>query len=110
MQDETLLKVLRILRQADEAELSVISDTVRKQYRALAAQRTDDAIASIKPGDIVVLTNLKPKYLNGLHAEVLERWGPKFKVLVQPGADPRVNKRFAGCPVIPGSCLRKVNP
>lgn len=85
-----------------DAELDEISNAISQRKKLTRSQNTAMAMATIKIGDIVVLKNLSPKYVNGLKAEVKGKKRTKLSVQLVDGPV----GRFSGGPVnVPASCV-----
>lgn len=87
-----------------DSELDELSEVIRQRKKLTRSQNTALAMATIKVGDIVVLKNLSPKYVNGLKAEVIEKKRTKCAVKLVDGAV----GRFSGRVTVPASCMEKV--
>lgn len=108
MKTETLDKVVRLIGQASTEELMILSDSINSRHRHLKNMEAVHNRQTLKVGSRVKLKNLKPKYLNGTKAVVLEVKGDKgFLVELEPNADPRAFRRFGNKPIVPANCLQE---
>lgn len=89
-----------------DAHLDDVFDTVIQRRQILKAQATNLVRAIITVGaDITITGNINPKYLNGVHATVVEiRDGHIFVVLgnMKPGPKFRKGMKVG----IPASCIK----
>jgi len=86
-----------------DADLDGISDALRERKKLKKSKTSALNMATIAVGDIVVLRNLKPKYVNGLRAKVVGKKRTKLEVELE-----RPVGRFSGIVTVPVSCLDKV--
>ncbi len=63
--------------------LNVMRDAIRTREEIVARRVAD----SVEIGDTVVLTKLRPKYLSGLKAAVIDKHGQKITVKIDTDAD-----------------------
>lgn len=108
MKPDTLDKVLTLISRANEGELEQINLQLRLRYEALRAQRTTNALRTIKVGDEVRITNIKPRYLTGLRGKVTGLRGTKFIIDLDNPIVGR-SRRFHRGIIIPATCLQKVS-
>jgi hypothetical protein len=86
-------------------QLDEILDACYQRKKLTRDQNTAMAMATIKVGDVVVLKNLRPKYINGLKGKVVEKKRTKISVELHTGQD---TGRFGRRVTCPASCLEKV--
>ena len=96
--------VEQIINGDHDAELQSIVEAVRERKKLNRSKNTAIAMVSMKVGDIVVLKNLSPKYVNGLKAKIVEKKRTKFAVTLVDGSV----GRFSGRVTVPASCMEKV--
>ena len=97
--------VERIMNGEFDNELKDISFWIGQRNKALRLKTTAKAMVEIKVGDIVVLRNLKPQYVNGLTAKVTGKMRTKLTVEIEDG---QYTGRFGRKVTVPASCLDKV--
>lgn len=95
----------RIINGELDKELAQISEAIRQRKISTRYQATALAMVEMKVGDVVVLKNLNPKYINGLRGKILEKKRTKISVLLDEGQD---TGRFGRRVTCPASCLEKV--
>jgi len=91
--------VADIISGKHDAELDEIINAVSQRKKLTRSQNVAMAMATIKIGDIVVLKNLSPKYVNGLKAEVKGKKRTKLSVELVDGPV----GRFGGIVTVPAS-------
>jgi hypothetical protein len=101
-----LTDALNFVSQADHAEL----DAIMSAWKLRRTQLGHLQLAQLKPGDMVELHGLSPKYLNGVRATVQRLSGTKVIV----GFDPddfsamRARQRFGTSCTVPTTAVRPV--
>lgn len=77
-------------------------DEVLEFLRARKQYLSDKAASALRPGDRVVIRNIKPRYLNGMVGHVRGRMAGKIEVELdqQPRGD-----RFGKVLIFPASCV-----
>ena len=73
--------------------------TQREEYLAQAVG------SSLRPGDTVTLKDLRPKYLNGLTAEIVRVNRTRAVVRFDETSKVKARKYGRGTPTVPFSCL-----
>jgi hypothetical protein len=106
----TLQDVLAFIGTADENEITAVFETARARSKGLRTIRAAEAKATLRPGDRVRLTNLRPQYVNGATGTVADTGGVGGKVLVtlDDNVDGRVRARFGPSIRVPASALLAV--
>ena len=99
-----LSEVLDFIEAADERELKMILQSYGVGVRRMQADKARQLRGTLKKGDTVVFKSIKPKYLIGVQAEVLE---------VLPGDKARVDmgrpiRRYGRIVTAPFSTMSKV--
>lgn len=89
--------------EADEAELRAILAAYSTGVRRTRALKVRNIRAELQEGDTIIFSAIKPKYLIGQQAKVLEILGDKAKVdMGQPV------RRYSRIVTVPLSCIKKV--
>jgi len=90
-----------------DADLAAINDMVRQRTKDIRTANARLAVATTEPGDTVEITGgLRPAYLVGLTAEVIETNRTRLVVRMENTAKAR---RFAGAQVtVPANCTKVV--
>jgi len=86
-----------------DGELDSIKEALRQRRKLKSSQKTAMAMITINVGDIVVLKNLTPKYVNGERAKVVKKNRTKFQVKLDKPVG-----RFGTLVTVPASCLDRV--
>jgi hypothetical protein len=110
MKDETLRKVLKLVEGANEAEASMIQNALLRGSRVRREVKTQEALLQIKPGDVIRLRGMKPKYLDQTRCTVLDSLPSegKFRVeMINP--DPRALRRWNRIVTLPASCVIRLD-
>lgn len=106
MKDETLRKVLKLVEGATEAEASMILNAYNRGSRVRRELKVQEALLEIKPGDIVRLRGMKPKYLDHTRCTVLDSMPSKGKFRVEMiNPDPRALRRWSRIVTLPANCV-----
>lgn len=101
--------LLEFIYSAGEDDLRIITDAVNARRESLRKRKTQEMLRTLRVGDKVTLTNVKPKYLIGTGGTIIERRGTKFVVELDDYADKRAIARFGGRPICPPTILQKMN-
>lgn len=109
MKGETYEKLLKLIANADEVELAGIVEVITARRRTLAHARTVATLKELHPGARVRLRGLKPKYLNGTHATVLDIISPKKIRVELINPDPRGVRRFGHNPICSPELLEVID-
>jgi ribosomal protein L21E len=88
-----------------DGELSEITEAIRQRKKLNSSKNTAKAMATIKVGDVVVLRNLSPKYINGCTGKVMSKKRTKFAVRLDDG---QYTGRFGLNVNVPATCIDKV--
>lgn len=110
MKDETLTKVLALIGKASDSEVKAMQQALILRQKTLQRAEAIKNEALLQPGDMVRLKGLKPRYLNGVIGEIIDRHPKGFSVQLTQGTTGMTSRRFDGTrPVIvPANCMEKV--
>ena len=108
-QPTTLLDVGQFILRADDDDINAIVGLINDRRKMLKIEQQATAKATFMVGDIVELTGLSPKYMNGERVIIRSMIGAKFKVVLAEGSGHRAVTRFGrGEFSAPSQCLRAV--
>jgi hypothetical protein len=103
--EDSMSLLSEIISGTHDAELGSLSDAIHERKKLKRSQETATAMATIRVGDVVVLKNLRPKYINGLKGKVVSKARSKISVRLNDGQN---TGRFGQSVTCPASCLDKV--
>jgi hypothetical protein len=94
----------------DDEQLDAVFAAAKTRASFLRSVAKQQALATIKVGDIVKLDGLRPKYLNGMTGMIRSRKGDKFEVTMHTeNASADFRSRFQTAALwVPASCLTVV--
>lgn len=105
--DLDLEDVIAYVLNADDETCHTLGEAVQQRLKAIRQSRAMVVKATIRPGDKVRLTGIRPKVLDGIEVEVVRR--DRTRVLVRMPTDDRrllTTKFLPGSEVkVPASCI-----
>lgn len=85
---------------AFDNELRFLNDALKKRHAVVLAEQTATVAATVDEGDKVLLTNIKPKYLNGAVATVVKVNQTRAVVVLDEPV-----RKYTGEMTVPLCCL-----
>lgn len=104
----TIQDALAAIGDADQSDLDLLVTALNARRKALHAQAEIESASTLKPGDRVRLSDLSPRYLNGLTAVVKQRspGSGRVKFVVEFENEFAAGPRFGSTVTVPASCLQ----
>lgn len=101
--------VLRAISEMDTKDLNSVVDAVKDRRKVLSALKGQEALATVKIGDLVALQGLSPQYINGSRGVVERISGTKIEVLLNDTwAEARTRQRYGATITVPAATVRVV--
>lgn len=99
-----------ILDGKHDADIDALFDALREREKVVRKRRALENKASVKVGDKVRITDIRPKYLNGLEATVVQTRGRRADdILVKFGERDFSAQRYMGAEVgVPANCIEVI--
>jgi hypothetical protein len=95
--------IAEILSGEHDSELEGILEAVHQRRKLMRGATKAVAFATLQIGDKVRLKGLRPKYVNGSTAEVVDKKRTKLVVVLD-----KPTGRFMGRVTVPADCLDKI--
>lgn len=103
-------QVTAFIESVDSDGLDVLWAACKARQKALRSSKVIEGLATFNVGDVVELTGLSPKYLNGCVGTVIDKSGGKIRIKFTEDFDNfRATSRFGKTAVVPANCVQAVS-
>lgn len=102
------VEVLRAIALMDSEQIRQVYDAAKQRDKFLRDSARREAVATMRVGDRVELTGLRPQYVNGATGTINSVRNLKFVVVLDENVDPRVRLRYGSRVTVPASGIKAV--